>query len=711
MSLQLTRQEGTERLYIYGGCPNPQLMEGTAPDSLRRLCAVCPDVYQAEGRKLGRASVTDELYTPTPKEKPMPSTLTLPTNVTPPGAPPQQPAPVPPQPQPPTPVPPQVVMTQGLPLPTNVLPPGTPVVASPAHPADAGLVPGVVVGPATPGGQVLVQWAGTAAPVLEQAAHIQIDQATPQQPMQPPQQMPQMQPPMQPQMPLQQLPSQSEGFLPGMNLEGVGDESTIDVDEILENAGCVGGPSQGGISWHTLEPSEACWRRAYFELVLGLRKRTYSPALSLGSLVHACFELHYKSGGVRTFEPCDRVAAAGAVSMAADAKRFVYAQLEKYGAEEAQTWDVRAVEAQGTWFMPPEKINGRTIHIPLTCRYDLVVALRQPGGPCHMPGQPVPHGCSIVDFKTAKALSYDLTKGYSMDGQFLMNALIYRSTDAALFGPLNGVIVSIIAKHKKMSKDSLFRVHTSADEGSVSEFYHEEVRPQAIELYRRLASPEMRADMHRWPKCHSSCVGPYGPCFFFDICDTPPGGEDAVMACLYKVVPSRIKDVTNFIEPPIEHKRTVGKTPEQIAAEESARAATKDVRSGTKQLVVDAFVRGVFSYPQFQAKSYLRDGVKPKDARLALAASLQEAWTVGTRFDLQLTADPNDKVSMTITSKGVSWTAREKRGSWTFKSFAVEISHDWWNPATQGTASVEEDSDSAQPVHTGPMAAPQPPQQ
>lgn len=498
-----------------------------------------------------------------------------------------------------------------------------------------------------------------------------------------------------------------------MNLGGVGDESAVNVDAILDSLeGCEGGPSRGGFSWHTIAPAQACWRRAYFELVLGLKKNLASPALALGSLVHACFELHYKSGGVRTFEPCDAVAAAGAVKVAGDAKRYVYAQLEKYGAEEASTWDVRGVEEQGTWFMPPEKIGGRTVHIPLTCRYDLIVALRQPGAPCTPPGQPAPSGVSIVDFKTAKALTYDLTKGYSMDGQFLTNALVYRQ-QGEVFGPLTGVIVSIIAKHKTMTKDSLFRVHTMADEGSVAEFYRDEIRPWSIEIYRRLSSQEMRDDMSRWPKCRASCVGPYGPCFYFDICDTPPGGEDAVMADMYRVDASRIKDVTQFLEPSAEHKRSAGKTDQEVAQDTDKREAARQERAALKRTIVTAFAAGVSSYPEFQSSAYLQNGAKPKDVRSALAGALQGAWSIGTRFELMLLGDdPDDKAGFIITSKGISWVARGKRGSWTFKSFASELSRSWWDPTYQTTTSAESDSDnSAPPVPSGPMAAPLPPQQ
>lgn len=767
LSIDSYRDEEKGRIYTSEGCPNPKVVRGTAPESFRKYCAECPDAAFKEGSQKARptltagpSSVTAPQGTP-PQQKQQTTpaapakedkTMPLPTDLPPPGGSPPASAEPAVQPEPAATMPapaaaaPAVQQTpEGLPLPVNVPPPGTPVVASDGNPNDSGLVQGTVAGPPNEKGQIPVNYPGNEGlpPVMENPEDIQVDQqgaapiVTQQMPTpaatqivvpQPPyqQQQPQPQPTVQQAQaalptnvapPAQAQAVQPEGtFLPGMNLEGLTDESAVDVDAVLASIeGIDGGPSTGGFSWHNLEAAEACWRRAFFEMVLGLRKKIVSPALQLGSLVHACFELHYKSGGMRTFEPCDAVARAGAVELAGDARRFVYGQLQKYGQEEASTWDIRGVELQGTWFMPPEKIGNKTVHLPLTCRHDLVTALRAPGGPCHPPGQPVPGGVHIVDFKTAKAMSYDLTKGYGMDGQFLMNALIYQQAEAATMGPLAGVIVSIIAKHKKLDPTkSFFRVHTVADEGSVAEFYHDEARPWALELYRRLKEKSIRGDMSKWPKCRASCVGQYGPCFFFDICDSPPGSEEAIIADMYKQQPERVKNLDAFLQPSADHKRVAGKTPEQVQAAEEKKSAAKSEREELKALVLNAFLNGVSQYPQFQPASQLLPDRKVKDVRAALAGELQAAWSVGTRFQLALSANPDDTVTMTITTKGFNWSARGKRGSWTFKSMAVELSRDWWDATKHQPSSAEGSNgvnEQAQPVPTGPMAAPQPPQQ
>lgn len=479
-------------------------------------------------------------------------------------------------------------------------------------------------------------------------------------------------------------------FIPGMNLSGLGDQSTVNLDEVFAGIpGLEGGPSTGGFSWSTLKMALTCWRMTWYAAALGLQKKGRSKALDVGSLVHACLELHYKSGGLRTFEACDAVAAAGGVEIASDARRFVYAQLTKYGAEEAATWDVRGVELQGTWFMAPEKIGSKKVYIPLTCRHDLLVALRPAGGPCTPSGQPVLGGVYVCDWKTCHALSYDLTKGYGMDGQFLMNALIYRQAEAEEHGPLAGIIVSLIAKHKRMSGDSLFRVQTTADEASVEEFYREEVRPMSIELYRRLASETTRGTQSCWPKNHSSCVTRYGVCPYFDICDVPPGSESSIIDGLYYVDKNRVKDVSVFLEPPIERRRVAGKTPDQIDDEKRKRAERKASRDVVKQRIKSALSAAMTQYEGFQSAAYLADGMDQKEVKARVVEVFSQAWPVGTKFPLALSSVEGDEVTITTNIRGINWFTKEARGSFTWRILMNDLTQDWWNPSTNTPEAAE----------------------
>jgi hypothetical protein len=467
-------------------------------------------------------------------------------------------------------------------------------------------------------------------------------------------------------------------FIPGINLAGLDDQSTVDIDAVLSSIpGLEGGPSTGGFSWSPLGVEASCERKSFYATAMGLQKKGKVTALQVGTLVHACMELHYKSGGMRTFEPCDAVANAGAVDIAADARRYVYAHIQMFGQEEAQTWDVRGVELQGTWFMPPEKIGGKTVHIPLTCRHDLVVALRSPGAPCTPPGQPAMGGVHVVDYKTASRLSYDLTKGYGMDGQFLMNALVYRQAEAQTFGPLAGIIVSIIAKHKKMTADSLFRVHTTADEASVAEFYHAEVRPLAVRLYSKLADPVKRTDRTKWPKNHASCVTRYGLCPYFDICDLPPGSEDAVMADMYYVDETRVKKIEELRQPDAETKRVSGKTESEVSSAEQERQAKKEFRRDAKKLAMDTLLATLSGFEALQASAFIEEGKDRKTVKAELSAALATSWAVGSKFNL------SDTVGMTITTKGVSWSesASGVRSSFAWNVVAGAMVEDWYNPS------------------------------
>lgn len=487
------------------------------------------------------------------------------------------------------------------------------------------------------------------------------------------------------------IPVQSQSSsLQSINLVGLEDELSLDLDAVLRPLDCVqGGPSRGGFSWSTLSEAQKCWRRAYFSLVLGLQKNSKSRALLLGSLVHACMEAHYRTGGAQTRAPIDAVQAAGAADLAAEAYRLVWGQLSKYAADEVQTWDIRDVECQGTMFLDPVQIGRRKVFIPLTCRHDLVVAVKTAGTPDHPKGQPVPHGCHIVDWKTAARLSYDLTKGYSMDPQFLMNALIYTRAEMEKFGPLAGIIISIMVKHKHLDPDkSFWRISTNYDESLVNEFLKEEIQPLAVQLYTRLVDKDIRSDMHRWPKCHSSCATGY-ICPYFDICDTPIGGEDAVITNMFKVDESRIIDVEKFAQPPKITRARAGKTPEQIEEQQQKRDAARSEREAAKMMALATFVAAAGQTEQLKPAVWLTAESKKSDVLKALAEYIARLWEVGSKIPIQA-IDGSGEVVYTVTAKGVIWQYDGKKSTFAWSTLAKAVSMDWWNPAASTPTAAPE---------------------
>lgn len=496
--------------------------------------------------------------------------------------------------------------------------------------------------------------------------------------------------------------SNPTGNLLGQLLVGVGGEDLVDINAVLDSIeGLEGGPSKGGISWHTMEPATQCWRKAYWQLVRGLTPKRTSRALAFGSLFHACWELWYRFGGSRRYdEACDAVRHAGAPKLAGEVQRLVYAELQRFAAEEAQTWDVRAVEQNAIFWLGPYRISGKLVHIPITCRHDLILAKREPGMPC-APAGPVPQGVYVYDHKTVNALTYDTTKGYGMDPQFLTNALVYtRSDEPQMFGPLNGVIVGAAAKHKEPSDRSFFRIETTVDEAAVNEFCAAEVEPTVVELYRRLTDANWRDDKGKWPKNHSQCVGRYGCCRFFDLCDI--GGE-SLMDGMYRVDESRILKVENFAEPPVEVKRaarevaTKGK-PGAAAAE--ARKEKAGLRNRHKDLLLSAFVSALQTLDLFKSSAYLVPGHTERSVMTQLQATLRQAWVnEAGQYPEPYTFGPDaegNSYQMIIGEKSIKWELVQPesaegeegkkakkpqtlKGTIGYKAVAEALCKDWWD--------------------------------
>lgn len=481
------------------------------------------------------------------------------------------------------------------------------------------------------------------------------------------------------------------GLLRGMG----GGEESVDVDKVLASVpGLAGGPSEGGFSWHTLEPCMQCWQKAYLTHVLGLTPKQKSHALAFGSVYHACWEVWYTSGGQRRYdEPCDALRQAGAPKLAGDVQRLVYTELMKYAQEEATRWDIRAIEQNAIYWGEPERINGKLVHIPFSCRHDMLIAKRDEGAAVSPPG-PVPAGIWIVDRKTSSALTYDLTKGYAMDGQFLMNALVFtRSDEVERFGPFQGMIFSVAVKHKEPSAEkSYFRVETTVDEPTIEEFYRDEVRPYAIELYRRLTSAEYRTNPRLWPKNRAACVGRYGCCWFFDICDV---GGQSLIDVMFDSDPKRVFDVERLAEPPTEVRRAArAGDPTKQAAEEARKSKAEHKKQLAKGLC-EKLRAALLQMEHFARSRYLVPNHTRKTVLDQLILTLQGLWPNDTKFnfgpDANGALDPDGlNFEVTVTEKGLAWiwmqpAAEGKKkpspvkGVLNYKIIAESICADWWD--------------------------------
>jgi len=338
----------------------------------------------------------------------------------------------------------------------------------------------------------------------------------------------------------------------GASLIPVDAEDQVDVDMVLAQIpGYAGGPSEGGLSSHDLGDFQQCRKRSYFSRVLGLSPMGKNRNFAIGSLYHACMFMRYACSGQgdRTFEPCDAVGQAGAPEMAALVRDLVTVQLQIYGQSEWDTWCPIEVEKSRVYHLPPQKIGRKNIKVPIAFRPDMILGLKDPGVPHPDLTQPFPGPVMILDWKTSGWLTSDLTEGFGMDFQFRTYEVAYlRLGLEETLGRLAGVMVHIAEKKKgsALGPDNYFRQTCPSLRESLDEFHRDELFPLAGEYYRMLTDPDIHKVERRWPKCTSNCIGRWGKCDFFGICD---GGssEDRVH---YRVNEARIIDADTFAEPP-----------------------------------------------------------------------------------------------------------------------------------------------------------------
>ena len=513
---------------------------------------------------------------------------------------------------------------------------------------------------------------------------------------------------------LQQTQPQVTGpgfVIPAETLAQMRDDKSVDIDAVGAKLGMIGGSSDGGISWHTLEPFLTCERRFYWDRIVGLSQRYTPEYFAFGTLFHWTMELHRSSGGMRTFEAVLAAEELGGATaeMAKHVAVLARTVIMHYGPSEAQLWDVRAIEHNMVFWTRPVKVSGKLVRIPISCRSDLITRIK-PG--YNMPNLPLDHpspeGVYILDEKTASRMSHRTIRGYNLDGQFLTNSVVFINSYAnAAFGDLKGVIVSIAVKHKEPEPSkSLARETMPLAWEATQEFYAQQMLPGVTRLYEKLVSPN-REDSKLWPKCIAThhCQGPYGLCPYFDVCSY--GESMASNRELYKIDQSRVLKLDALWAPPrgsdqdsplpLDTQEMMAKSIEAQAKKAAKATTRKRVSSEEKADVIKVLVAGYMGlqYPVQDAagntvmrltldpRDFNAPGVTETKVLAAVAAKLPEILVDGTSWVLSVEVQGvAHEMKFTVDKKGVSWNLPSGKATSTWKQIATIICGKWWDPAS-----------------------------
>jgi len=479
------------------------------------------------------------------------------------------------------------------------------------------------------------------------------------------------------------LPSLTDITLPG-EVQLASDEARVDVDAVLEGIeGCPGGPSKGGFAHHHIRDFATCEFKAYCAYVLGLRPILTSPALSLGSVYHACKAMRYLHGAEYTYVPCDKVTQAGAPGIAEQVRKMIRVEFELFEQEEWQTWCPRAVEQILHAWLPPTRVGRKQVRIPLACRTDLLVAFKQPNE-SHPPPGPVSSGIHICDHKTTSFLTQDLTVGYGMDSQLKYYVGVYTiGGHEATYGPYRGVQLCIAAKHKDPGPKSFFRPRAPYNMKEVTRFMGDVVTPLATRFYEMLTTPEIAGDETKWRKNDFACQGRFGLCPYFHICDNGHTGDRVN----YKVDEGSILRVEDFVEykAPSARKKKEQAAAAPVDLDKEAKKAEKKAHQAT---VVEGLAStllerseedpayAVLNKQNFLVPNHTRDGVV-KALADALAAFYAQYVEAKTKIERQY---GESMYSLAFRKTGFGWNLKDTkvRGVATWKQVATRMADSEW---------------------------------
>jgi hypothetical protein len=452
----------------------------------------------------------------------------------------------------------------------------------------------------------------------------------------------------------------------------------VDVEGVLRTIeGCPFGSSEGGWSPHKLGEA-TCRRRFYLRHVLGLKKIKRAIHFDFGTLFHACLAMRYLHGAARQFEPCEAVAHAGDAELAYDVKKLLLPMFDKYAKEEWETWCPRAIEYNMVAWLPC-KIGKKTVMVPLSCRLDMVLALKRPEEPHPGPG-PVPAGVYLMDWKTTSAITYDLITAYGMDYQFLVQCAIFKLGNyEQVFGPLRGIYVGLAAKRsKEPGYDDYQRIESPMSNDVVDDFIVHELVPTVTELHEMFMDDKTVADISCWPKDKRLCVGRWGACDFFNYCDRSESVD-------YVVDEHHIITPDFFRKPPTDYR------PAEIPGLELAIRKTKAKPAAAKGKPEDTEEAGILAasighqietddiFAALRKENFLTPGHTFQSVQRALSASLKQFYLSSalakTKFHM---AGHEWKYQKT----GIAWVKNtpggEGKGRVTWSALSARICKDYW---------------------------------
>lgn len=301
----------------------------------------------------------------------------------------------------------------------------------------------------------------------------------------------------------------------------------------------------------------------------------------------------------------------------------------------------------------------------------------------------------IVDLKTTSALTYDLVKGYMMDGQLLTNAIVYKMSDEEkTFGPLAGVIVKIAAKHKDPQPGKSFEcIQDVLDEKMLSSFYRDLLVPAAYGLYDALW--HLRGNRDQWKQTGYgiSCASKF-MCPYFNLCAM---GEEVSMDEFVKDE-RLIITLDDLVKPDASWKQEKKQGEEKklaalpdSAPEKEAIAEKRLKISAKKNEGTAALYTLITSWcrldPQLQSSKFLVEGHTEKSVKAALAIAAAGAHAEGMEVVCPLVGfdGPRDReVKFTIGKRGVAWATPTGKAQISWKAIADAIVDGpdgvkWWD--------------------------------
>lgn len=309
--------------------------------------------------------------------------------------------------------------------------------------------------------------------------------------------------------------------------------SKEDLGDVLRRMpGYVGGPSDGGLSPHTME-DYSCLRRFYRAHVLGQVSADININFSTGSLHHAVMAMltlygEEQARGVLTWLAEEEGSGKYATEIGIVSALFEgYLKSPIYRAD-LREWTVPKVEQVLRAKTPPVKIGSDFYRISISGRYDdarLPKVGVEPRGETNGVD-----GLVIHDWKTSSMITRVLRSGFGRDWQLRVYSCIYQYGGwEAEFGPLHGVAVTLFLKPASTSRGGIKVIDPAADIEriigrikpiEIEKCWTQEVIPRAESIARRLLLEKQgKGGPDLWPENTTQCVGRWGPCAFFWACD------------------------------------------------------------------------------------------------------------------------------------------------------------------------------------------------